>query len=112
MERLPHVRHAGAHQVRNRLSEPQSAHRPGRGRSHRSSTARQRPRPTQLLDQFRRRPGLPYLLTTFVPRLRAPGLDDLATCALVTNPAKAFSLKDSHLSPADLGDRAANKQRA
>lgn len=38
-------------------------------------------------------PGLSYLLTTFLPRLHAAGLDDLATRALVTNPARAFSLR-------------------
>lgn len=38
-------------------------------------------------------PGLSYLLTTFVPRLRAEGKDDIADAALVTNPRQALSLR-------------------
>lgn len=36
-------------------------------------------------------PGLDYLLTTFLPRLRAEGLEDDARAALVDNPAHALS---------------------
>jgi predicted metal-dependent phosphotriesterase family hydrolase len=38
-------------------------------------------------------PGLGYLLGTFVPRLRAVGLGELPETALVSNPARAFSLR-------------------
>ncbi len=38
-------------------------------------------------------PGLDYLLTTFVPRLRAMGLGALAERALVANPARALRLR-------------------
>ncbi|HEX8919643.1 MAG TPA: hypothetical protein VF898_14155, partial [Chloroflexota bacterium] len=38
-------------------------------------------------------PGLGYLLDTFVPRLRAEGLDDVVDAILVHNPARAFSLE-------------------
>lgn len=38
-------------------------------------------------------PGLDYTLTTFVPRLRAMGLGDLADRALVANPATALRLR-------------------
>ncbi|GHE79252.1 phosphotriesterase-related protein [Amycolatopsis deserti] len=37
-------------------------------------------------------PGLDYLLTRFVPRLTAAGLGEVVKRALVTNPARAFSL--------------------
>ncbi len=38
-------------------------------------------------------PGLDYVLTTFVPRLHAMGLDRLAEQALVVNPARALRLR-------------------
>lgn len=38
-------------------------------------------------------PGLDYLLTAFVPRLRAAGLGEVADAALVTNPARALRLR-------------------
>jgi predicted metal-dependent phosphotriesterase family hydrolase len=37
-------------------------------------------------------PGLRYLLETFVPRLRAEGLEDVIPLIFVENPARAFSL--------------------
>lgn len=38
-------------------------------------------------------PGFGYLLETFVPRLRAEGLGEIADAALVVNPARAFAMR-------------------
>ena len=38
-------------------------------------------------------PGLDYLLTRFVPRLRTEGLSEIADAALVDNPPRAFALR-------------------
>ncbi len=41
-------------------------------------------------------PGLRYLLDSFMPRLKAEGLDEVVPLLFVENPARAFSLASSH----------------